>query len=112
MKRTIKKNFWFNAKEEATLKKKAEMCCLTEAALIRMLVMGFKPKEAPPREFYTKLNELNMIGVNLKQLVAKANTLGFTDIDRLTKVIERIDHLTYEIKSHYTKPERDDKFWQ
>ncbi|MBE6719055.1 MAG: plasmid mobilization relaxosome protein MobC [Ruminococcaceae bacterium] len=112
MKHNIKKNFWFNEKEAATLKMKAEMCCLTEAGLIRMLVMGFKPKEAPPREFYTRVNEINMIGVNLKQLVAKANTLGFTDVDRLKEVINRIDELAFELKRQYVQPERDDEFWQ
>ncbi len=108
----IKKNFWFSKKEDDMLKKKADLCCLSEAALVRMLVMSFKPKEAPPKEFYTKINELNMVGVNLKQLIAKANTLGFTDIDRLNKVVARIDELTYDIKCCYTKPEKDVEFWQ
>lgn len=112
MARNIIKRFRVNTDENDILRKKADMCCLTESQLIRMLVLGFRPKEAPPKEFYTKVNEINMIGVNLKQLVAKANTLGFTDVDRLKEVINRIDELAFELKRQYTQPERDDEFWQ
>ena len=112
MARTIIKRFRVDKTENEVIKTKADMCCLTESELIQMLVMGFIPREAPPQAFYTKMNELNMVGVNLKQLIAKANTLGFTDIDRLNKVVARIDELTYDIKCCYTKPEKDVEFWQ
>ena len=40
MKRTVKKQFWFSKVEAQDLKKKAKKACLTEAALIRLLIRG------------------------------------------------------------------------
>lgn len=107
MKRNIYKSFMVNEKENEMLKRKAEKCNLSEAATIRMLVLGFIPGEAPPEEFYEKMDELNHEGIKLKRLVARANTFGFTDNDELNKVIARIDELTMEIKRKFTMS--DDK---
>lgn len=38
MKRTVKKQFWFSKAEAQDLQKKAKKSCLTEAALIRLLL--------------------------------------------------------------------------
>lgn len=107
MKRNIYKSFMVNEKENEMLKWKAEKCNLSEAATIRMLVLGFIPGEAPPEEFYEKMDELNREGIKLKRLVARANTFGFTENDELNKVIARIDELTMEIKQRFTRS--DDK---
>lgn len=105
MKRNIKKNFWFSAKEDAALKRKAKKCGVTEAALIRMLVTDFVPKEAPPWRFYRELKELNMVCVHLRQLVATANREGYTYTDEIEQVIGQISFFILNIKRHYTLPE-------
>ena len=43
--RTVKKQFWFSRDEAQDLQKKAKKTCLTEAALVRLLVRGYEPKE-------------------------------------------------------------------
>ena len=58
MKRNIKKQFWFNAEEAKDLKTKAEKAFITEAALVRMLLKGYEPKEKPDDRFYAAMREL------------------------------------------------------
>lgn len=52
MKRTVKKQFWLSRDEAQELQKKAKRTCLSEAALFRLLVRGFEPKEKPDDRFY------------------------------------------------------------
>ena len=53
MKRTVKKQFWLSRDEAQELQKKAKRTCLSEAALFRLLVRDFEPKEKPDMQ---KLN--------------------------------------------------------
>lgn len=48
MKRTVKKQFWLSRDEAQELQKKAKRTCLSEAALFRLLVRDFEPKENLP----------------------------------------------------------------
>ena len=105
MKRSIKKNFWFSAKEDAALKRKAKKCGISEAALVRMLVTDFVPREAPPWKFYKEITELNMICVHLRQLVATANREGYTNTKEIEKTIGQIRFFTLGMQRHYTLPE-------
>ena len=45
MRKGIKKQFWLSKEEADDLRSKAESTCLTEAALFRMLLKGYHPKE-------------------------------------------------------------------
>lgn len=60
--RTIKKQFWFNRDEAAMLQKKAKKACITEAALVRLLVRGYEPREKPDDRFYDFARELYKVG--------------------------------------------------
>ena len=82
MKRTVKKQFWLSRDEAQELQKKAKRTCLSEAALFRLLVRGFEPKEKPDDRFYDVMRQLSAIGNNLHQLTVKANALGFLDMQK------------------------------
>lgn len=71
--RTVKKQFWFSRDEAQDLQKKAKKTCLTEAALVRLLVRGYEPKERPDERFYDVMRQLSSIGNNINQLAAQAN---------------------------------------
>ena len=70
MKRTVKKQVWFSKTEAQDLQKKAKKACLSEAALIRLLLRGYEPREQPDSRFYDSMRELSAIGNNLNQLAA------------------------------------------
>ena len=63
--RTVKKQFWFSRDEAQDLQKKAKKTCLTEAALVRLLVRGYEPKERPDERFYDVMRQLSSIGNNI-----------------------------------------------
>ena len=67
-KRNIEKHFLMNRQEAQDLQKKAKKACLTEAALIRLLLRGYEPREKPDERFYDAMRELSAIGNNINQL--------------------------------------------
>lgn len=113
MKRNIKKQFWFSREEAQDLQKKAKKACLTEAALVRLLVKGYEPKERPDDRFYAAMRELSTIGNNINQLAAKANTLGFVDAPALEKETRRWHRFQADMERIYLRPDAvDDRKWQ
>ena len=108
MRRTVKKQFWFSKKEAQDLQKKAKRTCLSEAALVRLLVLGFEPKEKPDERFYDAMRELSAIGNNINQLAIKANTLGFIDSLMLKNEAAKWNKFQSEIERRYLRPEKND----
>ena len=62
-KRNIEKHFLMNRQEAQDLQKKAKKACLTEAALIRLLLRGYEPREKPDERFYDAMRELSLIHI-------------------------------------------------
>ncbi|MCM1284736.1 MAG: MobC family plasmid mobilization relaxosome protein [Acetobacter sp.] len=107
MKRNIIRQFRFNIDENEILKHKAQFCCLTDSALVRMLILGYKPKPKPDKEFYNALRNLSSIGNSINQIAAKANSLGFVDVPRLYKEFESIEKLKDDLYEKYLKPDKE-----
>lgn len=101
MNRTIKKQVWFNEKEDRILKDKARKTCLTEAALIRLLVLGYEPREKPDERFYAFTKELSRIGNNLNQLAAKANRLGSLQAGAIEEELRRLHHFQANMEAEF-----------
>ena len=110
--RTVKKQFWFSRDEAQDLQKKAKKTCLTEAALVRLLVRGYEPKERPDERFYDVMRQLSSIGNNINQLAAKANTLGFVDAPQLKKEAERWHKFQADVERQFLRPEKSEMKWQ
>lgn len=112
MKRTIKKQFWFSKAEAQDLQKKAKRTCLTEAALVRLLLKGYEPREKPDDRFYDVMRELSAIGNNIHQLSAKANALNFIDALALAKEAERWHRFQADVEREFLRPEHSGLKWQ
>ena len=104
--RSIRKVYRLNKKEAEILARKAEQTCLCEADLVRFLLAGYEPREAPPKEFYDSLNELRSIGNSLNQIAAKAHTLGYIDTPKLDDALRRLYIFEADIEDTYLLPER------
>ena len=89
MKRRIKKQFWLSPQDAGELKRKANLCGITETAVIRILLHGYEPKEKPDARFYEAMRQLSAIGNNFNQLAVKANALGFVDAPMLKTEVLR-----------------------
>ena len=107
--RTVKKQFWFSRDEAQDLQKKA---CLTEAALVRLLVRGYEPKERPDERFYDVMRQLSSIGNNINQLAAQANSLSFVDAQKLQKEAERWHKFQADVERQFLRPEKSEMKWQ
>lgn len=105
MKRTIKKQFWFNREEAQDLQKKAKKTCLSEAALVRLLIRGYEPKEKPDERFYDFTRELSRIGNSLNQIAAKANSLGYINVPEYEEEIKRLHGFQADIEEEFLSHE-------
>ena len=110
--RTVKKQFWFSRDEAQDLQKKAKKTCLTEAALVRLLVRGYEPKERPDERFYDVMRQLSSIGNNINQLAAKAHTLGFIDVPMLKNEANRWHRFQADIEATFLRPAESKLKWK
>lgn len=111
MRRDIKKQFWFNEKEAGALEEKANATCLTEAALVRLLVTGFIPVSKDNAKIYSLTKELSAIGNNINQIAVKCNSLGFAEKERLFKKVDELDKLQLKLETEFLSPKVDER-WQ
>lgn len=110
--RNVKKQFWFSREEAQDLQKKAKKTCLTEAALVRMLVRGYEPREQPDERFYDAMRQLSSIGNNINQLAIQANSLSFVDAQKLQKETERWHQFQADIERQFLRPQKSEMKWQ
>ncbi len=108
----VKKQFWLSSKEANELKRKAELCGISQTSVIRILINGFEPKEKPDDRFYDMMRELYAIGNNLNQISRKANSLGFIDAPMLKQTIDRLTKFQLEIENKYLRPEESSLIWE
>ena len=112
MRRSIEKHIRVTPEENEEWRRKAELTCMTESALVRTLMKGYHPKEKPDMYFYDALRQLSYIGNNLNQLLKKANTLNFIDAPMLRKEIEAWQKFRSDIERRFLLPEKSDVKWQ
>ena len=110
--RTVKKQFWFSRDEAQGLQKKAKKTCLSEAALVRLLIRGYEPKEKPDGRFYDTMRQLSAIGNNINQLAAQAHSLSFVDEQKLQKEAERWHKFQADVERQFLRPEKSELKWQ
>lgn len=111
-KRNIDKHIWLDRQEAQDLQKKAKKACLTEAALVRLLIRGYEPREKPDERFYDVMRELSAIGNNINQLAIKANALGFVDSQMLKAEALRWHKLQAAVEREFLRPEKSGLKWQ
>jgi hypothetical protein len=105
MKRTIEKHILMTRAEAQDLQKKAKRTCLTEAALIRLLLKGYEPKEQPDARFYDAMRELSAIGDTIDRLAA-------TNAPALAQEAERWHRFQADIERTFLRPDLNETKWQ
>lgn len=112
MQKRIKKQYWLSPEDNAELKRKVKLAAISETAVIRILIRGYEPREKPDDRFYNAMRELNAIGNNINQLVAKANALGFVDAPMLKNEALRWHRFQADIEATFLRPSESDLKWQ
>lgn len=106
--RRIKKQIWLNDEEYYILKTRSEAVGMNASNYIRKLLVGYKPKEKPPEEFYVAIKNIRAIGNNINQIARMANARGVVDMLRFNKEVDKLDQLIIDIKNKYIRPEKDE----
>lgn len=105
--RNWKFNVYLNSDEKAMLVEKAEKTGLTFSSLIRYLILNYKPKEKPPKEFYDSVEYIRRTGNVLNQIATRMHYLGYVeDMNALRKTVTDLNNLVLNIKEYYLLPEK------
>ena len=105
-KRCIDKHFFFDKTEAESLARKAKKAGLTEAALVRSLVLDYEPKEKPDDRFYDVMRQLSAIGNSMNQIARKANALGFIDAPEYERQAKLLQQFQLEVRRCFILPGR------
>ena len=106
--KVVRRCFRFSKEENKMLKAKAEAACVSDSALVRMLIKGYEPKPKP-ESFNECVHQLAKLGANVGQLLAKANSLNFIDTPTLISLNNSIQTLISDMTEVYINPERVNK---
>lgn len=90
-KRNIRFELCLNEEENIKLNELCHKTRLNKSALIRYLILGYKPTEAPPIEYKVLIRELRAIGNNINQLIVIARSNGILNVSGLKKHLDELD---------------------
>lgn len=76
----IKKQFWLTEEQAEDLRRKAGQAHVSEVMLIRMLLDGYHPPEAPGIEFFECMNRLTDQSEKLEKLSKRVQDLQTRNI--------------------------------
>lgn len=102
--RTVDLHIRLTEEEASELKRKAKLCRITQSSLIRILLNGYEPRQAPDERFYEAMRQLSAIGNNLNQLARKANSFGLLDGAEFKRQAEKLWSLQNEIEKEFLRP--------
>lgn len=110
-KRNIQKKIYLNEEEAVALKLKAKRCGLSEAVLLRMLILGFEPRERPDEKFYGVVRNLSGIASRLNQLAIKSHTYDYVDTDELQNSLTDVKEIILEMQKYFLLP-KESEIWR
>ena len=104
MKREISKRIELSKGEAKVLQMKAKQCGLNETALIRELIMGLQPTEAPPRQFYEKMEIMSQLGEAIQQFLMTWTGVATPEMVQILQgMCGQLSEACVEIKNSVTK---------
>lgn len=101
LKRKIRFELCFNEEEYSQLQALCEKTGMCKATVIRYLIMGFAPPQAPPADYPGFIRQLRAIGNNLNQTLVIAKANGILNVPDLRKEILELRELEKEIQKQF-----------
>ena len=108
--REKKKQFWLSEFEAMDLSQKAKKAKLKEAGLIRMLIAGYHPPEAPGDEFHDDMNGLLDAAEKFYSLAEKTTDSEMKEL--LNTAYAELRVLRMSIQQKYLTGERVSTNWR
>jgi len=108
----IKKQLWFNEKEQAAFEKKFKKSKLkTKAQFIRQLILDYQPKEKPGDDFYEALFPLKRLGIGLNNITRSFHRKNYMDnfeIHTLRNIILELNRIMDDVRERFIENNEDD----
>lgn len=102
---------YLNDEQLEVFSQNADKCCMTKSNYARQVLCGLLPQQK--NENVDKfLSEVHKLGININQLCAKANSLGYVDTPELKNQLEKLEMLELEIQAYLTQPIEFIDRWQ
>lgn len=99
--RTVDIHFRMTPSEAKRLDTNVKKTGLNRSEYLRAIVEGKQIHEKPDNAFYDCMDQLRRIGVNLNQIAAKANVLGFVDQPQYEKEAAHLRQFMMTVKEKY-----------
>lgn len=99
--RTVDIHFRMTPSEAKHLDTNVKKTGLNRSEYLRAIVEGKQIHEKPDNAFYDCMDQLRRIGVNLNQIAAKANVLGFVDQPQYEKEAAHLRQFMMTVKEKY-----------
>jgi len=112
MNRIIKKQFWFNRREAKELQDKARKACLSEAALIRYLVVGYEPKCDPSEKFYIAQQGLISAKECAKDVLKNLENYGSLVAPKMKELLLLLEQVEADMEEFVLVPEKVEEKWR
>ena len=109
--RTFDIHIRLTKEEAADLKRKAQICGISQSALLRILLKGYEPREKPDDRFYEVMRQMCAIGNSLNQIAKVANSKGFINVKAYEENARKLNKFITEISKAVFVPERRDDKW-
>ena len=108
--RDRRREFVMTAEEAADLERKAEMASMSQSRLLRLLIAGYHPPEAPPPIFYEDMSAVLATADRMVEVARKAHDAECKRL--LRKEADELRDMRMEILRKYLSGERKDMKWQ
>ena len=109
--RTVKKQFWCTPEEAKDLEQKAKMTCLKEAALVRLLIRGYEPRERPDDRFYEAMKEMTLFAERIEEIAKQVEVYDQLTAHLLLGQANQWREFQVEMEKKFLRPEEKIK-WQ
>lgn len=100
--RPIQVIVYLNEEEHRHLCELCKKTKLPKTTLIRYLIYGCVPIEAPPADYPKLIRELRAVGNNLNQLVRFARINGYINTPELNKILDDLRKTEHEVNMTFT----------
>lgn len=82
---------------------------LKQSSYLRHLINGIIPKETPPPDYHSMMNELHDISNDIHQIALVANATGKMDEKRYSEYTQKLDESILKIMEDVIMPERSNQ---
>lgn len=108
--KSVMKIYRLSQEENEEFKRKVKAASMPEAQLIRLLIKGYRPPNAPGDEFHDDMNKLLKAAEELRDIARRSRDEDVKE--PLKEASKELRHLRMQLQEKYLKGERINIKWQ